>query len=287
MKYKLKKRLIKKLSKLESINIITDIWSDATMCSFIWFKACGIKREEMNELIFILKELEICTDILQGDGITISRILPIFTVNMIIDLKSNHEAIMAKDKTIKNKIFYFENVSKKLIVSIKKRFEDIFDETIYNIAAMLDPNYGTIWIKHENKQSWILKLKSIVEEIDTSESWKDASKSIKKNRSPTSNWTITYEEESFTEHFEVDIIKKIKAMITSIPLTGGKERASFPSLAKIAKKIVGIPATTESVERFFSKTGYILRQHRLKMADTLAENLFHLKENRVILNEKI
>ncbi|RMZ99733.1 Zinc finger BED domain-containing 4, partial [Brachionus plicatilis] len=140
------------------------------------------EREKMNELILILKELEICTDILEGDEITISRILPtLFTVIMKIDLKSNHEALMAKDKTIKNKIFYFENVSKKLIASIKKRFEDIFDETIYNIAAMLDPNYGTIWIKPENKQSWISKLKSM------SESWKDASKSKRKNRSPTSN----------------------------------------------------------------------------------------------------
>ncbi|RMZ99734.1 Zinc finger BED domain-containing [Brachionus plicatilis] len=59
-----------------------------------------------------------------------------------------------------------------------------------------------------------------------------------------------------------------------------RKEASFPSLAKIAKKILGIPATTASVERFFSKTGYILRQHRLKMADTLAENLFYLKKNR-------
>ena len=42
---------------------------------------------------------------------------------------------------------------------------------------------------------------------------------------------------------------------------------------------MGIPATSAFVERFFSKTGYIMRPHRRSMADKLAEDLFFCKEN--------
>jgi len=42
---------------------------------------------------------------------------------------------------------------------------------------------------------------------------------------------------------------------------------------------LGIPATSAFVERFFSKTGYIMRPHRRSMADKLAEDLFFCKEN--------
>jgi hypothetical protein len=40
-----------------------------------------------------------------------------------------------------------------------------------------------------------------------------------------------------------------------------------------------IPATSAAVERFFSKTSFILRKHRRSMSEKLAEQLFFLKEN--------
>ncbi|CAF0834838.1 unnamed protein product [Brachionus calyciflorus] len=238
------------------------------------------EREKLNELLQILQELQIATDIFQGDGITISRILPtVLTVLQKVDLKSIYENGNVKDRNLKNKIFYFENVN-----------------PLYGIASILDPNYGTTWIKPCEKSVWIDKLKSMVEEMDESESVKEIRQSKKKNKTPTNNWTISYEEESFSEpNLEYDIMLKkffdaqkqsrleAKEKIDNYidPLGWWKENESkYPILAKMAKKILGVPATTGSVERFFSKTGYILRQHRRKMADIQAENLFFLKENR-------
>ena len=64
------------------------------------------------------------------------------------------------------------------------------------------------------------------------------------------------------------------------PLVFWKENEQlFPSLAKTAQVILGIPATSAMIESFFSKTGYIVRQHRRSMGDNLAENLFFSKEN--------
>ena len=55
-----------------------------------------------------------------------------------------------------------------------------------------------------------------------------------------------------------------------------KNEEAFLSLSKA---LLGIPATSAFVERFFTKTGYIMRPHRRLMADKLAEDLFFCKEN--------
>ena len=56
----------------------------------------------------------------------------------------------------------------------------------------------------------------------------------------------------------------------------------------MAKAYFGIPVTSALVERFFSKTGYFLRPHRLCMQDDLAENLFYAKENiNFLIDNKI
>ena len=54
---------------------------------------------------------------------------------------------------------------------------------------------------------------------------------------------------------------------------------AFLSLSRVARTLLGIPATSAFVERFFSKTGYIMRPHRRTMGDKIAEDLFFSKEN--------
>ena len=50
-------------------------------------------------------------------------------------------------------------------------------------------------------------------------------------------------------------------------------------LSSVSRPLLGIPATSAFVERFFSKTGYIMRPHRRTMGDKIAEDLFFCKEN--------
>ena len=54
----------------------------------------------------------------------------------------------------------------------------------------------------------------------------------------------------------------------------------------MAKAYFGIPVTSALVERFFSKTGFILRPHRRCMQVDLEENLFYTKENINFLIDK-
>jgi len=45
------------------------------------------------------------------------------------------------------------------------------------------------------------------------------------------------------------------------------------------RTLLGIPATSAYIERFFSKTGYMIRPHWCTLAYQIAEDLFFSKEN--------
>ena len=56
-------------------------------------------------------------------------------------------------------------------------------------------------------------------------------------------------------------------------------KGRYPMIERAALKILGIPATSAFVERCFSKTGYIHRQHRRRLNSANSERLFFLRCN--------
>lgn len=59
-----------------------------------------------------------------------------------------------------------------------------------------------------------------------------------------------------------------------------KSSSIYPTLSKLAMKILSIPATSAPVERVFSQSGFIYRQHRASMTRTTLQQLTMLKCNR-------
>ena len=53
----------------------------------------------------------------------------------------------------------------------------------------------------------------------------------------------------------------------------------YESLNKLAKKILTVPATSSPVERIFSQSGFLFRQHRAKMSRKTLQMLTMLKCN--------
>ncbi len=70
------------------------------------------------------------------------------------------------------------------------------------------------------------------------------------------------------------------------PFYFGKKKNAYIFNSKAAKAYYGIPVTTALVERFFSKTDFILRPRRC-MQDDLPEKLFYSKENTTFYLKKI
>ncbi|CAF0992741.1 unnamed protein product [Brachionus calyciflorus] len=174
---------------------------------------------------------------------------------------------MSKDNTIDPKIFYFEELSEKLIISIKQRFKDVLEDQFYYICSMLDPNYGIIWIKPQEKSYWIDNLKTLVEEFDDNQTLSDMTEKNSKNKKNSQdNWTISYDDESFTQsNLEYDVLIKLffETQKQSRALHRENEKGhidplqwwkfnqeKFLSLAKIAKKFLAVPASSGSIERY-------------------------------------
>ena len=70
-----------------------------------------------------------------------------------IDLSAKHREKMKKDHTLKDKKFYFQNLIDKLDERIRSRFEATFEQPIFAIALVLDPNYGLSWIKPDKREA--------------------------------------------------------------------------------------------------------------------------------------
>ena len=59
-----------------------------------------------------------------------------------------------------------------------------------------------------------------------------------------------------------------------------KSSKNYPTLNKLASKVLSIPATSASVERVLSQSGFLFRQHRASMSRTTLQELTMLKCSR-------
>ena len=57
----------------------------------------------------------------------------------------------------------------------------------------------------------------------------------------------------------------------------------YKLLHKLAKKILSVPATSSPVERIFSQSGFLFRQHRAKMSRKTLQMLTMLKCNKDLI----
>jgi hypothetical protein len=108
--------------------------------------------------------------------------------------------------------------------------------------------------------------------------------------SPKSNYI--FHEESVNEITELDDLDKtINDYITLIsnhkykcPLSFWKSNEiAFPLLAPLAKKFLGVPASSASVERMFNISGHIFSNKRRRTGVKLFESLVFCKLNEIYL----
>ena len=177
---------------------------------------------------------------------------------------------------------------------------------MFTYAAILDPNFSFDLFPKSQKPNMIKKLKDYIEvDLENTTTLSEYSK----KKTPPKFWTVLPGDDGRNED-DCDLInneissyiekaKQFKiAHAEEAKLQNAKyskkesiisyadtllfwktHENEFKFLAKKAKFLLSIPATSASVERFFSKTGYIMRPHRRRLNDDLAEKLFFLKGN--------
>jgi hypothetical protein len=97
---------------------------------------------ELEQLLALVFE---CTMALEGDGITISRVLPY--------IKS------LKTKLKQMNLHHVKDARDKLVSSLDERFDFLETNHLFGVTSLFDPNFGKYWLKGGRElESWIEKL---------------------------------------------------------------------------------------------------------------------------------
>ena len=195
-----------------------------------------------------------------------------------------------------------------------KRFYDLYKDPIFLVAPFLDGRFRLGWISasvltEQTQEDLSNKIKQLVldqcvllEHISGSSSVSTSdTSSIGPPTSPqTTNVNVTSSpgtpRRKFlfahacmkgTKKIKLDPLRCIKDEISKYlnhddtdPMVLLKSSNDYPILAKLAMKILSVPATSAPVERVFSQSGFLFRQHRASMSRTTLQQLTMLKCNR-------
>jgi hypothetical protein len=161
------------------------------------------------------------------------------------------------------------------LASLDERFSFLEDDHLFGIASLLDPNYGVYWLPPEEVDIWISRLAASISHIET---LVPLSQFVNKPTAVKKPF-ITFHKHNASED-SGSMRSKIKTFMMLMPEPDpdnyvdvlaywNLQSRAQPLLADLAKKVLSIPAGTDGVERAFSQTNYIFRQHRRNLSDNI------------------
>ena len=181
---------------------------------------------------------------------------------------------------------------KDLYASLITRFENLVDQDLFKLSTLLDPNFGIyafeISMHADIKQLLKKHIKSLDFESTTIEEVSTA-KPIEQLR--TNNY-VFYKTPNVNLYEKVDSFDLTVNTSCNLVESGDYKDAldfwrlnerKFPELSKLAKKFLGVQASSASVERMFNFAGHIFSNKRRITGVKLFENLVFLKLNEEYL----
>ena len=175
--------------------------------------------------------------------------------------------------------------------SLIKRFGDLIQNDCFKIATFLDPIFGPTAFPVEARNQVRNRLKYHIGLLNPELSKLNSISKLEKNTRPvSSNYTFycepTFKVDSFDD---LDVcIDKYCHLISASSFTDTLlfwklHENSLPLLAPLAKKFLGIPASSASVERMFNISGHVFSNKRRRTGVKLYQNLVFLKLNEMFL----
>ncbi len=190
---------------------------------------------------------------------------------------------------------YTTKIRKDLLKSLNERFSDYNENEVYLFSTFLDSNFGVNAFSEEmklivkGKISTFLKVESLKQQASCEKTVLNNSgehaavQKRNKNYIFYSNNDTT--DESDTIEREIDkYIRILRSAAYESPLQFWKiNHSKFPLLSRLAKKYLGIPASSAAVERMFSISGHIFSVKRRRLGIKIFEELVLLKLNENLL----
>jgi hypothetical protein len=256
------------------------------------FDITTVEREMLSELKQLLEMFEFVTDELQSNRINISRVYPCIQY-LLNNLK-------AKDEFGNDVVYEYTGALRDgLVESLKKRFGVLIKDDLFIISTLLDPNFGLSYLEVEDQQRARSKLISMIRRKEA-EQLVISSNSEKENNSENFKIKNLLEKRGSNfpqfkpiQHVKKDIIEDLVDNYISTISSGDFKQCAlvfwkahevkFKAIAEIARKYLGVPASSAAVERILSISGHILSTKRSKMSVKLFKNLVFLKLNEDLL----
>jgi hypothetical protein len=190
-----------------------------------------------------------------------------------------------------NDYVYSQNLRKELHKSLLNRFQDLVENDLFKISTFLDPSFGIdafeLDKQHDIKKrvKFYLNLESPLNvAINESVAESPLSKKRKENyiffRDTQTN-SLKYDDHDLIIDEYARLIRS-NEYLDSL-LFWKCHQVKFPTLAKLALKFLGVPASSASVERMFSIAGHIFSNKRRRCSARVFENLVFLKLNENFL----
>jgi len=251
----------------------------------------------LEQLLPFLEKFYVITDLLSSEShVTISSIKPI-----LANLLSNTLLAKNTDSSILADLKSLIKQDLELRFSSYQNFENEL-----NLSSFLDPRFKNLNFLSELQKSQVISFteqeyKSEFEasppqeQFHLNEPFKKLKISGKSSKSKVAQLVYGNEyanqeidEEikeipSWKTHYNAALKKYLNEnllLITGDPLLWWKEKENeYPVLSRIARKFLGITATSAPSERIFSKAGFIMNERRLAMKDELLDELIFLSHN--------
>lgn len=192
-----------------------------------------------------------------------------------------------------------------LVLSLNKRFGDLIKKNEIICSTILDPNFGIGAFDQDfrdNAKQILINMinienienirpdnisidqnTSLENENDRDNKFEFILNDLNQNKNSRNILENQNLDQFFLslENYRKSILKK-KEKVNAL-LYWQQNEQNYPVIAKIAKKLLGIPSSSSEVERMFSVAGHIFSLRKRRMKIDLFENLTFLKLNSNLL----
>lgn len=239
-------------------------------------RAMAVELENvLDDLLYASKEF-------QSNGVTSSLVYPIITLLKIDLIKDLH------------KYKYTVELRKKIVERLCVRFGHILYNDVFLFATFLDPYCGPNSFPSHMRDNVVFRLKEHL--IKCTNLITNTKVAPQKNYNNFRDRFMKFDEESSnSESLDSIISNTITDYMNTIKnfsldksktvLDFWRENESrWPILANIARKVLGVPASSAGVERMFSIAGHVFSLKRRRMKTKIYESLVYCKLNENLLN---
>jgi hypothetical protein len=166
----------------------------------------------------------------------------------------------------------------------------LVDNDVFKISTFLDPNFGPYSFSSAERKDVIRRIKSKLSETSVISTPSKPSKTMQDKIAARTKFYKTYKEDLQEQVYD-DLDDAISSYSQFVADTHYDDALAFwkiheskwPNLACLAKKYLGVQATSSSVERMFSISGHIFANKRRRTSVKLFELLVFLKLNEHFL----